>query len=406
MSFDYINEAFKKLSLIEEELFNVNNSGMNDLADFVEDNNSSDNDVVCVIDPNASTDNDTDVSYVGKFVLRCYVCNSNILKSKDDVDVKDEIINPETVCPCCGESEGFKLIGIIAPFVEEESIESADEATTTDDVTDSTEEESTDTVEDNDDEESESIKSDSEIKESCSRATKFSSLLSEDFKEVKIVTDDQKMEMTSDDNGKVVITTEPIDADADTAEEDSVESEVEHKDVIVPPSEADIDSLIAEPEEVETTVDTSEEETEEQPSEDTQEQEPAEEPDTEEVDVDEIDEESFDDLGESFLREVYENVKSFKTTSVSSNDTTMVVEGMLTFNSGAEKKTGFVLNPSDMSKSGQIRFTGFNKHLSESKNSISLIGHVSDSKLIFESLRYNYTVDSTPVKGNVRRKRN
>ena len=50
-------------------------------------------------------------------------------------------------------------------------------------------------------------------------------------------------------------------------------------------------------------------------------------------DIDEFDEDSFNEIGESYLRKVYENVKSFKTRKVSSAGNKLVVEGLITFKS-------------------------------------------------------------------------
>jgi hypothetical protein len=83
-----------------------------------------------------------------------------------------------------------------------------------------------------------------------------------------------------------------------------------------------------------------------------------------EIDIDttEFDEESFDELGESYLKRVYENVNSYKTTKVgmTQDHSRLVVEGVITFDSGNKKNTIFSFTPHDATKSGKVRFLGEN----------------------------------------------
>jgi hypothetical protein len=83
-----------------------------------------------------------------------------------------------------------------------------------------------------------------------------------------------------------------------------------------------------------------------------------------EIDIDttEFDEESFDELGESYLKRVYENVESYKTTKVgmTQDHSRLVVEGVITFGSGNKKNTVFSFTPHDATKSGKVRFLGEN----------------------------------------------
>lgn len=204
---------------------------------------------------------------------------------------------------------------------------------------------------------------------------KFQDLLNEDFKEVSITTDDQHMEMTSDDNGKVTVTTEPVN--------NSITDEV-----ISPISDETQSEIIANndtplPDELDTSV---------------------EDDSIEDVDFEEVDEESLNDLGESYLKRVYENVDSFNVSNIYSDESRMIVEGVIGFNSGAKKTTKFVFESSDMNDKGQLRFHGRNKHLTEDTRAYSLVGHVDNKKLFVESLKYNYSVSDNSVRGVVRRK--
>lgn len=109
-------------------------------------------------------------------------------------------------------------------------------------------------------------------------------------------------------------------------------------------------------------------------------------------DIDEFDEEDFDDLGESYLKKVYENVEAFKTSSAALKDNKLVIEGVIKFNSGKEKVTQFIFEAQDATKSGKVRFIGENAQISRGKKSFTLAGKMEGTKFIAESLNYNYRV--------------
>ena len=130
------------------------------------------------------------------------------------------------------------------------------------------------------------------------------------------------------------------------------------------------------------------------------------------VPIDEFDEETFDELGESFLKNTYENVESYKTESIKEQDENkLVVEGLITFNSGKVKKTSFIFEAKDITKSGKVRFIGENCQLSRGKKSFTVAGKIQEGKFISESLNYNYRAKdaksgkSTRMYGTVRTNR-
>jgi len=124
--------------------------------------------------------------------------------------------------------------------------------------------------------------------------------------------------------------------------------------------------------------------------------------------LDDFEEDDFDDLGESYLKKVYENVESFKTSKVTAQENTLVIEGIIKFNSGKEKATQFIFEASDATKDGKVRFIGENAQISRGKKSFTLSGKIEGSKFIAESLNYNYRAkdaegNSTRLYGTVKR---
>ena len=353
MTLDYLNEAFKRLDLLDEDLFNTDNTGINELSDFM---TKTDVDKVRVIDADAKTEDDLQTSYIGKVIIDCHVCHSHIFKNKEDIEIDDNgDVNITEECPYCGEQEGFVVVGEICPFNKEEEVEPNDSTETT-------------------------VEEPSVEEEPSAVETPIEESLTESVNNVNVETDDTIVNVATEDDGKVTVTTEP------KVEETVIESEV-----IAPVSDETMDEL------------TAEEPVSEEP--------PVEEGEAEEstdFEIDEIDEESIDELGESYLKRVYENVDSFKTTTVSTNDRKMVVEGVITFKSGTTKNTGFLFEAKDATKTGKVRFIGENRHLAKGAKAFTLIGRINENKLISESFSYNYRTKNSKgltekVHGTVKR---
>ena len=123
-----------------------------------------------------------------------------------------------------------------------------------------------------------------------------------------------------------------------------------------------------------------------------------------EVDVEDIDEESFDELGESYFKKVYNNVKRYRTTEALLKNNALHISGDITFNSGKTKKTTFVLEAKDMTRAGKARFVGENLQINKGKKAFNVIGTLRKNKFIPESMDYNYRVKGKNVRGNVKTK--
>ena len=123
--------------------------------------------------------------------------------------------------------------------------------------------------------------------------------------------------------------------------------------------------------------------------------------------TEEFDESAFDSLGESYLKNIYENIESYKTTNVTSDGKKLKVEGLIKFTSGNEKATAFIFESAEKSKAGTKRLIGENVHITRGKKAFTLKGSLKEGKFISESFNYNYrTKDdsgkSTRVYGTVK----
>ena len=204
--------------------------------------------------------------------------------------------------------------------------------------------------------------------------------LKEGFNKVDIETDDQHLMMDSDESGKVTITTEPKQADEFGGDEmdgetlGSVDTDVQQ--------------------EIETNSEEgSEEEEEDELSLDDEE--------GGEDEFDEFDEESFDELGESYLKKVYENVNSYKTTSIKQSGKQFIVEGIIEFKSGSKKNTSFVFE--SVKRRNKTILEGFNKQIARANKSFRVTCNIADKKLVCERLNYRYRSNKTLVEGFVKK---
>lgn len=110
-----------------------------------------------------------------------------------------------------------------------------------------------------------------------------------------------------------------------------------------------------------------------------------------EVEVDDFDEESFDELGEGYLKKVYENVDSYKTTGVRTTDGKLVLEGVITFASGNKKNTKFVFESKSIMKDGKVTFLGENAHICKGKKAFSIAGTLTEGVMKANKFGYDYT---------------
>lgn len=121
----YVRDAFKSLELVEDKEFDLfGKDSFEELGDFID----TDDDVEVeqeVIDLDANEPEELKDSYVGDVILSCPVCHANMFKAVDDVviDEETELCCVGDPCPVCGQEDGFKVIGKVAPFEEVEEEE-------------------------------------------------------------------------------------------------------------------------------------------------------------------------------------------------------------------------------------------------------------------------------------------
>lgn len=338
MNSNYLTEAFKKLNLLNEEIFDADDEGVDEFKELI----TSDDDIVDIIDSKAETEEELEDSYVGKVVLDCSVCHSKIYKDADSVVIDDskDLANVGEECPYCYSVDGYKIIGQIAPYEEdaELKVEVEDKDEISDDEAEDLEDASTKLV-------SESLKG----------KKKNNKNLKEDFERVELETEDKVIKVSEEPKEEL-------------SDEEMIE-----------PLDLDTEKEI---------VDSTNEENAEDAAEDAAEDEAEDE--FVDQDFDEFEEEDFDDLGESYLKKVYENVDSFKTSKVSTKGNTLKLEGIIKFNSGNKKVTTFLFEAKDITKKGKVRFIGENKQITRGKKAFTLTGSIKEKKLIAESLNYNY----------------
>lgn len=437
-----LTEAFKKLDLLEGEDFHVGTGIQSaDLRNFIDDDDIID--TVDIIDKEAATEDELQDSYIGKIVIECPVCHSKFYKDRSELTFDDtlENVNLDEECPVCFSMDGYKIVGKITEF-------DPNEDTATDTADDTADTMLIDDHEENttipDVELGESVKQKNKtgkLSESARHRRLMSESaegkhlhafdeglvgtvagaavggalggvpgaiaggavgnhitnknecmdkdLTEDFTSTTLETEDQTVELTSDADGAVTITTKnktndiPVD---DTFADDTidgtlpVDDNVNSGDEVISPvsdeeaSDMALDSIDDEHDhvmEVEPPVD-------DVPAED-------------EYDIDEFDEDSFDELGESYLKKVYENVNSYKTSNIKNRGNKIVVEGVIKFDSGNAKKTSFIFESYKKTKNGKLKFIGENAQITRGKKSFTVTGNLKDKKFITESLNYNYS---------------
>lgn len=112
-----------------------------------------------------------------------------------------------------------------------------------------------------------------------------------------------------------------------------------------------------------------------------------------------LDEASLSQHINDYLKEVYSNVNNFKITDCAIKDKKLMVEGLITFNSGKTRDTKFTFKRL-CGRNGKLNLKGYNENLTGSSEiSYILSGKVENNNLITESLSYGYKIDNNDIEG-------
>ena len=215
--------------------------------------------------------------------------------------------------------------------------------------------------------------------------------------------DESEVEENDDDSEEVCFTAEEVkEVATDVAQslatpvEDEEEAEEQAKEIAEVVDEK-VDEAIEEKIEEADEDEIEEAGAEEDESDDEESEEEIEEPEFNEDDIDELDEDSLNKHIDEYLKEVYSNVKSYKTTDCMLKEGKLIVEGKISFNSGKEKLTMFEFLP--VYCEGNLFFEGYNKDFSGDK-AFTLNCSINESKtLITESFGYKYKINENLVEG-------
>lgn len=213
----------------------------------------------------------------------------------------------------------------------------------------------------------ESISESRNIKESALKR-RILRKISEALDEVEVKTGDMKLEVTSDENGKVTVSAEPKEVELEDSEE-VIEP-------VSPETEMEIEGDFEEP-----------------------------------VEETEFDEESFDEVAESYLKKIDESVASYKTRKVFTNkkNNRLVIEGVIRGTNRSRKPTRFVFESKKPLTSGKLIMTGLNESLAKGTNKpYRLFVKNTGKKIVVEGMKYKHSQKSkigktTVVEGFVKR---
>jgi len=396
MERSFLTEAFRSLQVLNEEDFNMSDTeDVEAMDDFA--NDSDEEEFINVIDPTAETEEDLDDSYVGKVICDCMTCHSKIYKLPTDIIIDEEsgLANVGEECPYCFDSTGFKIIGEVADYNPDKGVE--DDLGMDGEAEEKPAEEPIEEVPAEGEEapiEEPALPKEDEEEEEDERKNES---LTEEVHEVEVKTDDQKVEV-KEENGELKV--EIKKCDEELGDEGLAMSDADVAAVNEPfegpgefePGEPEGEEIVPISPETQDLIDSSSNELQNEGEAQIVDDELQPLPGEEDVnyDLEDFDEESFDGLGESYLKRVYENVDSFKTTEVRQKDDKLMLEGVIKFNSGKQKKTSFIFEASEATPNGKVKFLGENAQISRGKKSFALRGNISGNKFISESFTYNY----------------
>ena len=266
----YFAEAYQKMLL--EKDFDISKDVLDGAKAWQEDDSvdglaglDTDIETIDVIDPEAEQEDELEDSYVGKVILECVACHSKMVVDESKVyeDEETQTASPDIPCPVCNAELGYTILGKVEPFEKEEAEEEPLEFPAEDEEEEVEEEEvveeslhdrirrkhlgeskvcpkcGKDPCECEKMEEGKACEDCDKMDEALTintepydevnlavkdevasedakklEAPEEEPILNEAIENLSLDTEDQHLEMTADDSGKVTITTEPLNEES------------------------------------------------------------------------------------------------------------------------------------------------------------------------------------------------
>ena len=119
----YIEEAFKRLNLLEDDYSYSEDQQLELLSKAVSDD-IDDIPEEEIIDVDAETCDDLQDNYIGKIIIECDCCHARLYKDPEDLVLGSsedgvELFNIEEECPVCHTNSGFRVIGKIEQYSDD-----------------------------------------------------------------------------------------------------------------------------------------------------------------------------------------------------------------------------------------------------------------------------------------------
>lgn len=119
----YLNEAFKELDELEDEVDLQNEEDVKKGLDFLKGDADNTDRLEMVVDIDADEEDELQDSYVGEILLMCPACHTLHYAHEDDIvpseDETSDFVNVGEPCPHCKQEDGFEIKGKVAEYVPE-----------------------------------------------------------------------------------------------------------------------------------------------------------------------------------------------------------------------------------------------------------------------------------------------
>lgn len=392
-------EAFKSFTSLNEEVFNLDDNGIDDAGELLAD---TEEDVVDIIDPNADTVEELEDGYVGKGILDCNVCHSLIYKNMNDIVEEDGIFNAGEECPYCMATDGYTAVGKVVPFDAEADMVDTEATADNDEL-----EINLDDIDDIDEDD----------------------FLNESMQEINVKTDNDTISIKDNAEGGVTIQTNPgapmpaleddeefgksedemivpLDSGdgaefetADEASEEPIADEIPEEPIAEEPDEAESDEDEIAPEDMGVEM---EESLMEKKGKKARKpyinknvgdlsrlasllggSAPEDEDDT--FEVDEVDETTLDPMVESYFKSKLPSVRSYSTTQIrETGKNSLIIEGVITRKNNSKHKIVFQANAKEIQNPNAFKLDLMTESL-KTKHNITINGKIKNTKLITES---------------------